>query len=406
MFGRRLSRALVVTATAFSVLMVSATFADTIQVDGDIASNGQGSTNVCLTAGTGKTVTANLNLKYNGNDHFNDGTVTITASLDGDRGSSFITADGGSLSLSGWSAGDDVNTNLNITIADDWDTTSATDPGPYKIVYTLSQVGNTYVADNSSNMNVVNINGTECGGGGGGPTNAAPSVTATWVPNSVGCRVASTLNVNFTDADSTSWTAAIDWDYQSSTFTADQNVGSVTPGPQVPSFSATHAYNAPGTYTAAVQVTDNQGAVGSDIDDLTVNQTYSANFLQPLDGSSPSRLIANTMKKGRVVPVKITITDDCTLLPVNDPATVVTITVKTATFTPTASDAVESFSDAGQSAGQTVAFRWSADSSVAGGGFWIYNLDSTGFQIGTCYEIRAVVGGITASNYALLKPTK
>jgi hypothetical protein len=391
--------------TALTMLTVSTALADTIQVDGDIASNGQGNTIACLTAGTGKTITANLNLKYNSVNHFNDGTVAIAAALDGGRGSQFITADGGSLSLSGWDGnGDEVDTNLTITIAADWATKSASDPGPYKILYTLTQAGNPYIADNSSNMNAVIINGTECGGGGGGPTNAAPEVTATWNPNPVGCRVASTLGVSFTDADSTSWTAAIDWDYQSSTFTADENVGSVTPGS--PSFSATHAYNAPGTYTAAVQVTDNQGAVGSDTDALTVNQTYSVNFLQPLDGSSPSRLIANTMKKGRVVPVKITITDDCTLAPVTDPTTAVSIAVKTATFTATSTDAVETFSDAGQSAGETVAFRWSADSSVAGGGFWIYNLDTNGFQIGTCYEIRAKIGGITASNYALLKPTK
>ena len=51
--------------------------------------------------------------------------------------------------------------------------------------------------------------------------------------------------------------------------------------------------------------------------------------------------------------------------------------------------------------------RWNADSLIAGGGFWIYNLDTNGFQIGTQYEIRAKVGTVVASNnYALLSPTK
>jgi hypothetical protein len=163
---RRLS---VIFAVGVLIVVLTATaWADTIQVDGDIASPGQGNTQACLIEGTGDTITANLNLKYNGNDHFFDGTVTITPSLDGGRGSSFITATGGSLTLSGWSASDQVNTDLTITIADDWAAKSATDVGPYKILYTLTQIGNSYAADNSSNMNAVIINGDACSGGGGG----------------------------------------------------------------------------------------------------------------------------------------------------------------------------------------------------------------------------------------------
>jgi hypothetical protein len=406
MRNRPLSRAAVL-LTALSLVLMSAgtAFADQIDVDGDIfrvgndikyvASPGTGE-RACSTRGTAlaNAVSGDAELSYSGGgtNHFVSGEtadVTYTGAPSG------VTINGPATTvLPTWASGSTHTVNFTTNVA-----TSVAD-GSYPITVTIS--GQTSGQEKHQAF-VLSI---ACSGGSSGPINQAPDVTATWNPASIGCRVASTLNVNFTDADSTSWTAAIDWEYDGSNFDDAESVGSVTPGPQVPSFSATHAYNAPGTYTAAVQVTDNQGAVGSDTDALTVNQTYSANFLQPLDGSSPSRLIANTMKKGRVVPVKITITDDCTLLPVNDPNTAVGVKVTTAAFTATATDAVESFSDAGQSAGQLAFFRWSADSSIAGGGFWIFNLDSTGMSVGTCYKVEATIGGITASNYALLKPTK
>jgi hypothetical protein len=171
---RRLSVTMVVAALLFST--AATVWADTIQVDGDIASPGQGNTQACLTVGTGSTITAHLLLKYNGSDHFNDGTVTITPALDGERGSTFITAQGGTLTLSGWSSGSEVNLDLTITIANDWATKSASDVGPYKILYTLTQTGNSYVADNSSNMNAVILNGDGCGTGGG-TTDTRPAST-------------------------------------------------------------------------------------------------------------------------------------------------------------------------------------------------------------------------------------
>jgi hypothetical protein len=39
-------------------------------------------------------------------------------------------------------------------------------------------------------------------------------------------------------------------------------------------------------------------------------------------------------------------------------------------------DPVEEYADAGQSSAGTNLFRWATDSTVPGGGFWIYNLDS------------------------------
>jgi hypothetical protein len=241
------------------------------------------------------------------------------------------------------------------------------------------------------------------------PTNGAPDVSADWTAASVGCRVGNTLDVTFVDSDSTSWTAVIDWEYDGTNFTNDEDIGAVTPGDgTAPSFSRSHAYNAPGTYTAAVRVTDNQGATGSDVASLAVLQTYTTAFLAPLDGSTPSKLIANTMKKGRVVPVKVTIYDDCAQTWVNDPATNVTIDVKTASFTANSTDSVETFSDAGASSNLSTSFRFNADSSIASGGFWIYNLDTNGFTIGShSYLVAPKVGSVLAnSTYAILKPTK
>jgi hypothetical protein len=113
------------------------------------------------------------------------------------------------------------------------------------------------------------------------------------------------------------------------------------------------------------------------------------------------------MKKGRVVPVKVTIYDDCAQGWVNDPTTNVTVAVTTATFTATSTDAVESFSDAGASSNLSTSFRFNADGSTASGGFWIYNLDTNGFSIGTQYQVAPKVGSVLAnSTYAILKPTK
>ena len=393
----------VVLSMVLSLVVAGVAFADQIGVDGDllrvgnnikyVTSPGTGE-HACSTRGTiaADAIPGDAELSYSGggNNHFASGEtadVTYTGAPAG------ITVTGPATTIiPSWAAGSTHTVNFSTNVA-----TSVAN-GIYPITVTIA--GRTSGESKHQAFNVEITCGTTP------PPNVAPSVSATWNPNPVGCRVASTLNVSFTDADSSSWTAVIDWNYISNTFTPDENVGSVTPGPQSPSFSATHTYNAPGTYTAAVQVTDNQGAVGSDTDDLSVNQTYSASFLQPLDGSTPSRLIANTMKKGRVVPIKVTITDDCTLAPVNDPLAPPSIDVVTANFTATSTDAVETFSDAGQSAGELAMFRWSADTSVTGGGFWIFNLDSNGLTIGKCYKIYPEVGGIATSNFAILKPTK
>ena len=70
-------------------------------------------------------------------------------------------------------------------------------------------------------------------------------------------------------------------------------------------------YALPNAYNATVSVTDKDADTETDlVNGLTINQTYTVDFLPPFDDSSPSGLIVNKMKNGRVVPVKATIYDD------------------------------------------------------------------------------------------------
>jgi hypothetical protein len=260
---RRLSAILAVGALMLS--MTATVWADTIQVDGDIATAGQGNSQACLTAGTGDTITANLLLKYNGNDHFIDGTVTITPALDGGRGSSFITAAGGTLTLSAWSAGDEVNTDLTITIANDWAAKSATDAGPYKILYTLTQVGNSYVADNSSNMNAIIINGDGCttGGGGGGTIDYPPTVDAGGPYSGA---EGSAIPLNGASASDDLSTPTLSWSY---TAGADVDLGAVCAFSSATVLHPTFTCDDDGTFTVTLSANDGVNAAATD--SATVN---------------------------------------------------------------------------------------------------------------------------------------
>jgi hypothetical protein len=250
----------------------------------------------------------------------------------------------------------------------------------------------------TGSVDVLNVN----------PTVAKPAFT----PATINCGQTSSLGgISFSDpgVNDADWSLNIDWG-DGSTDYDDTAVGSQGSYP-----SQSHAYTVPAAYTATVSVTDKDGGSGSNTAGITVNQTYSVNFLQPLDGATPSYLIANSMKLGRVVPVKINVKDDCTGAWVTGgTGETVQIKVTTAAFqvSPGQVDAVETFSDAGASSGQTIDFRWNADASAPGGGFWIYNLDSGGkgwgFTIGShSYQVRAVVDGVTVNTtYAVLKPSK
>ena len=233
-------------------------------------------------------------------------------------------------------------------------------------------------------------------------SNADPVVAVpTWSDSSINCGDQATLSgISFSDAgvDDDPWALGIDWD-DGSTDYSDTNV--LTQGAYA---SQTHSYDDPGTYNAVVSVTDKDTGSGSNTSgDLTVAQTYTATFYRPLDSGG----ILNSFKNGRVVPVKVSLTDDC-----NGDAAVTGTTGETVTVLlnkvaltggSPGTDAVEEYADAGASSGNSDVMRWSeAD------GFWIYNLDSKalGLSTGSKYQLKIVVDGTAATQSALLTPTK
>lgn len=235
--------------------------------------------------------------------------------------------------------------------------------------------------------------------------NANPVVAQpAWQSSEVICRAPATLTgISFSDAGVVDypWNVDIDWADGSSTAYSTNMQGAQA--------NQSHTYNTPGTYSATVTVTDKDGGSGSNASNqLTVKQAYTVDFLQPFDDSTPSGLIVNKMKNGRVVPVKVTIFDVCTQSFVTDPASVTIRVSKTSGAG--ASDPVEEYADAGQSNAGTNLFRWTADASAPGGGFWIYNLDSKalGLVVNNYYRVDVFVGSnqATVSNWAVLQPVK
>ena len=227
--------------------------------------------------------------------------------------------------------------------------------------------------------------------------NVAPTVVAGFTSASVDCQTTATLTIDPNDVgvNDSPWKVNIDW-------------GDGTTQPEISrinlaSFTITHVYASPATYNATVTVTDKDGDTGSDlVNGLTINQTYTAHFAPPFDNSTPSVLVVNKMKNGRVVPVKATLYDDCAGSFVTDPNATVTIAVSKTSGGDTG-DPIEEYADAGQSSAGTSQFRWTTD-------FWIYNLDSKalGLVVGNNYRVDVFVGGVkaTVSNWAVLQPVK
>jgi PKD repeat protein len=232
--------------------------------------------------------------------------------------------------------------------------------------------------------------------------NVPPTVSIVSLDGTVDCRKEARLTFSFSDpgVNDSPWSIEIDW--------GDGNTTRSSPQPKLHR-TVTHVYTLPGTYTVTVKVTDKDGGVGEANGSITVEQVYAVDFLPPFDDSSPSGLIVNTMKNGRVVPVKATIFDVCRESYVNDPTTEVTIKVSKTSGSGN-SDPVEEYADAGQSSAGTNRFRWTTDSSVPGGGFWIYNLDSKalGLVVGTRYRVDIYVGPnqATRDTWAVLQPVK
>jgi hypothetical protein len=228
------------------------------------------------------------------------------------------------------------------------------------------------------------------------PTVAKPSFALT----PINCQTSVNLTgISFSDpgVNDANWIVNIDWGDGST----DTNYDATTQGAQAPQ---SHTYSSGGTFIATVTVTDKDGGAGSNTSSNTITVIqYALDFLPPFDDSTPSGLIVNKMKNGRVVPVKVTIYDYCAAAYLTDPNANVTIKVTKTSGTTGISDPVEEYADAGQSSGTTNAFRW-AD------GFWIYNLDSKalGLVVNNFYRVDVYVGLVkaTVSNWAVLQPVK
>lgn len=176
------------------------------------------------------------------------------------------------------------------------------------------------------------------------------------------------------------------------------------------------------TYTCEAGTSPAGGCLGQNVGgEFTINlevtdsceNDYTVTFLRPVDGSTAGNDVVNTFKNGRVLPIKVTVFDNCAEEYVTSGD--ITTKVGDADFvaSKTSVDAVEAYSDAGSSSGQTNAFRWTEDSVYAaqGGGFWIFNLDSSGkgyaLTSGQTYTTQVKVGTtLVDEQYALLKPVK
>ena len=230
--------------------------------------------------------------------------------------------------------------------------------------------------------------------------NVAPTVAKpTFQPVLIACQTLTTLTgISFSDpgVNDNPWTVDIDWGDAS----AHTTYTTATQGAQP---NQTHTYSTPGPHTATVTVTDKDTGTGSNTSTapVTVFQ-YTVDFLPPFDDSTPSGLIVNKMKNGRVVPVKARIRDECAGALLSGPGPVVTIKVSKTSGTGTG-DPVEEYADAGESSAGTNEFRQTGD-------HWIYNLDSKalGLVINNLYRVDVYVDGVkaTVSNWAVLQPVK
>jgi len=130
-------------------------------------------------------------------------------------------------------------------------------------------------------------------------------------------------------------------------------------------------------------------------------------FLQPLDQSTDAaQPLLNTGKNGKVVSVKVQISQGGTALTnLNAPGPVTIAVSKLATCSTSAgTDPVESYADAGQSSAGTNQFHYDTASQA-----WVYGLDTKalGLVSGNCYRIDVSVNATKITNaFAVFQPTR
>jgi len=386
-----LRRGLALAASAI-IISTGAVYADGIQItDGDTTVSppnisytltGSGTSRLC--SKLGDTVPGQLTVRFGGSTHLTAGAATTTAVTPAAANlSNSITVTPGAANVpSPWTnATPDFSIGLSTVVP------AGTYDGTYRFLFTVTAgitIGGT---GDAFDITLACDNPRPSG-------NAAPEISnAAFSASNVDCRVQETMTVTFTDEDSSAWYAEIDWDYISPSFDVETTVPDITASP----FTANHTYNTPGTYTAAVRVYDGEGAVSNiSTATLTVDQSYTVTFLAPFDASNASLAVINKAKAGRVVPVKVTIYDNCTLAAYAG-SDLPRIAVKHATLpTGTTTDGIEYYADAGAANVNDRYFRM-AD------GFWIYNLATASgsqftFTTGESYRIDVYVGSVLATD--------
>jgi hypothetical protein len=148
-------------------------------------------------------------------------------------------------------------------------------------------------------------------------------------------------------------------------------------------------------------------SLASSTGSLTTLSTFSDQFLQPLTQSTdPAKPVINTGRNGKVIPVKVLISESATALTdLNTPGPVTIALSKLASCSTSAgTDPITSYADAGQSSAGTSQFHY--DTLVQA---WTYNLDTKalGLVTGNCYRIDVAVNGTQIANaFAVFQPTK
>lgn len=148
------------------------------------------------------------------------------------------------------------------------------------------------------------------------------------------------------------------------------------------------------------------GTLAEQTGSFTTLSTFTGRFLQPLtESTDPAHPVLNTGKNGRVIPVKVQISQGGTAVTDLNAPGPVTITVsKLACGNSAGTDPVTAYADAGQSSAGTNQFRYDALAQA-----WLYNLDtkSLGLVTGNCYRLDASINGTQITNaFAVFQPTK
>ncbi|HXF51919.1 MAG TPA: PKD domain-containing protein [Dehalococcoidia bacterium] len=167
------------------------------------------------------------------------------------------------------------------------------DDGVYTVVVRVSD-GDGGVATGSTWVAVNNVAPT---------VNAGPDFTVMWTNGGASVSLPA---ANFIDPGTDTHTCSIDWDDSSVDAGAlTETVGTPTTGT---CSGGPHVYSAPGAYTIAVTVCDDEGLCGVDQVVVTIQVAFYG-FLQPLNDPAVSTNTPSVWKKGSNIPIKFQLRD-------------------------------------------------------------------------------------------------